>query len=126
LDIKKPGPWANGQLLGSRVDIDRVHETQVNDNPSAGRYGPAVSPSAGPPGSQWNLMLTGKSKQIQEMVLCGGLKNEIGKTLQHQVTDQRRKIHVEVRAVIFELIRFVDFLQAGMALQKCFERFHPG
>jgi hypothetical protein len=71
-------------------------------------------------------MLTGKCEELQEVFLMGGLKNEIGKTLQHQVTDQGWKIDVEVRAVIFEFLRIVDLLQAGILLQKRFERFHPG
>jgi hypothetical protein len=57
--------------------------------------------------------------------LSGGLENEIRKAFEHQVADQRREIHVEVIAVIFEFLRVVDFPEVRIPMQKCFERFNP-
>ena len=114
MDVEKPGTRTDCQLQGLRVNLNRVHETEVDQYSAAGRYCSAVSPGSSTPNGHWDFMFSCKGKDLQQVFLRSRLKNEIRKTLQYQVADQGREVHIEVIAVIFKFLWIIDHLQAGI------------
>jgi hypothetical protein len=119
--VKKSGPRTHSQLKCLRVDLNLVHEPEINEYSSAGRYGSAISPSSCAPYGYRDFMISGKCKDPQKVFFSGRLKNDIRQALQHEVPDRGREINVKILAVIFKLPWIIDHLQTGIPDQERFE-----
>jgi hypothetical protein len=60
------------------------------------------------------------------MFLFCGLENKVGEAREQEVTDEGRKIDVQIAAIIFELLRGLDYPEVGVTMQKLFKVFPPG
>ena len=125
VDVEETRPRAYGQLLIRRTHLDGVHEPEIDQDPTAGGYGSTIPPRPGAPDRHRDLLLAGQGKDLDEVLLGCWLKNEIRQTFEHQVTDERRKVDIEIIPEILQLLRIVDDLQVGVALQNRLERLVP-
>jgi hypothetical protein len=70
-------------------------------------------------------VLSGNSKNLDEMFFSGRLKNEIGQAFEHEITNHGGEIDIEILTVILKLLRVFNDPEIRILMQNSFEGFPP-
>ena len=89
VNVEKAGPGTDGELRASAFDLDRVHQSQIDQYPSMGGDGSAVSPGSGAAKRERDFVLPGKGKNLLDLFLRLRLENEIGTAVEQEIPDER-------------------------------------